>query len=256
MLRCLALLVTIFFVHQSNLLAQSDLPADSLMRYDTLTISQFKSNPDFQYSKPELKSSNWFETLKLRILNIINKIMSSDGFGLVAIFILSAIFIAIITIIIIRGRIEQVTASDDRYGLISDNPLVISNISPRYQLKLALDEGDFRMAYRWRFIIYLLSLSDAGFIKLNSHKTNHDYARELKGTVWQPIFNKLSNAFDYIWYGHMPISESDFNEFDILFKTTPDAILKFEPLLPRNGAIRKPRILVVIDEFGSNEVIN
>ena len=224
MLRRLIFILFFLLFYQSIIVAQDSLYNSLIIKYDTASIQLLKNNLEYQYSIPKLEVSNWFDTIKIKLQNILSWIFNTDAFGYLVAIIVGVVFITIITTILIKGKFESISKQEKEFGIVIDNPLVFNGLSKQHQLELALVHKDFRMAFRWRFIIYLEYLSDHQLIKLDSHKSNHDYQRELKGTKWYPKFRTLSRSFDYIWYGHQTIQESDFKKFEELFNTSPDEI--------------------------------
>lgn len=74
--------------------------------------------------------------------------------------------------------------------------------------------GDLRAAIRKGYIALLCELSDRKAVRLEQHKTNRDYLREVSGTpaLQQPL-SHLTNRFEYHWYGLAPANQRDWEEF-------------------------------------------
>jgi hypothetical protein len=74
--------------------------------------------------------------------------------------------------------------------------------------------GDLRAAIRQGYIALLCELSDRKAVRLEQHKTNRDYLREVAGApaLHQPL-SRLTNSFEYHWYGLAPANQRDWEEF-------------------------------------------
>lgn len=82
-------------------------------------------------------------------------------------------------------------------------------------------QGDFRSAIRRAYIALLCEMEQRGKVHLHRAKTNRDYLDELKPekTVY-PTFSVLTGAFEHVWYGQEPATESEFNDFITLYQET------------------------------------
>jgi hypothetical protein len=81
--------------------------------------------------------------------------------------------------------------------------------------------GDFRSAIRRAYIALLCELEQRGKVRLHRAKTNRDYLDELKSeTLLYPTFSVMTGAFEHIWYGQEPATETEFNDFLTLYQET------------------------------------
>jgi hypothetical protein len=71
--------------------------------------------------------------------------------------------------------------------------------------------GDFRTAIRKLYVSLLYELGDRGLIELEDSATNHEYLRKVSrlDALAGPM-RYMTDRFDYVWYGMLPSSESDF----------------------------------------------
>ena len=73
--------------------------------------------------------------------------------------------------------------------------------------------GDYLQALRAAFVATLLRLDAAGFIKYEPSMTNGEYLRATrKLPSFFSRFQSIVRSFDAGWYGHMNVSEAEFNE--------------------------------------------
>ena len=75
-------------------------------------------------------------------------------------------------------------------------------------------QGELRAAIRQGYIALLCELGDRKTIRLEQHKTNRDYLRDVAGepALYQPM-RQLTSRFEYHWYGLAPAQQSDWDEF-------------------------------------------
>lgn len=82
-----------------------------------------------------------------------------------------------------------------------------------------LENGDFKPAFRWRFLKLLKRLEDKNLIQFERNKTNKDYYHELSTQVsLHQAFGELCLNFDPIWYGHKTIGLKAYLELEEYFK--------------------------------------
>jgi hypothetical protein len=79
----------------------------------------------------------------------------------------------------------------------------------------ALQNKDYRLAFRYQFLNILKVLSTQDKIKWSYHKTNKDYSKEIKDSQVQQAFSKASYAYDYIWYGEFDIDETKYQKANL-----------------------------------------
>jgi hypothetical protein len=82
-----------------------------------------------------------------------------------------------------------------------------------------LDNGDFKLAFRWRFLKLLKHLEEKNLIQFERDKTNKDYYHELNNQIsMHQAFGVLCLNFDPIWYGHKSIGRQEYLELEEFFK--------------------------------------
>ncbi|MDC8003532.1 hypothetical protein POV27_05685 [Aureisphaera galaxeae] len=98
----------------------------------------------------------------------------------------------------------------------------IGQIDIRSLIQKAEQDGDYRLAIRYYYILVLKTLSINNFIKLEDDKTNEEYYDEIKSQPFSKGFSYTSYLYNYIWYGEFPINESQYGKakgnFDNLIK--------------------------------------
>jgi hypothetical protein len=91
-------------------------------------------------------------------------------------------------------------------------------------LAQALREGDYRKAYRLRYLDVLKQLVSRNLIFFRKERTNYEYLLQLNGKkVYEP-FRLLTFNFDGIWYGDLMIDKDRYETLEIHFKEFNDSM--------------------------------
>ncbi len=92
----------------------------------------------------------------------------------------------------------------------------------------------WRAATRWRFLVSLRRLGAAGVLRLDAHKTDGDYRREIRG-AGRPLaraFADAADAFAWVWYGAAALDADRFARVETTFDRL-DAALDGRATAPR-----------------------
>lgn len=108
------------------------------------------------------------------------------------------------------AKLPQVTEN------VTDELLPLANYHSLIQQSIA--NNDYQLSTRYLFLQTLKLLNDKALIVYTADKTNQHYLNELPNHLKMP-FKKLVMHYNYIWYGKVPISNSQFEEVHQLFKT-------------------------------------
>lgn len=92
-----------------------------------------------------------------------------------------------------------------------------SDIDPH--LQKALNEKDYRLAFRLYFLLLIQKLALHNQVKWRKEKTNGEYLIECSDKKYYSVFSLLTLAFDRVWYGDYPISEKEFSEYQQQFQS-------------------------------------
>ncbi|QJD78347.1 DUF4129 domain-containing protein [Spirosoma rhododendri] len=103
------------------------------------------------------------------------------------------------------------------------SPEDIQGIDFGTAISQAIDGKQYRLAVRLLYLQTLKRLTDAQLIRYQREKTNRQYVYELAGTPHQRGFERLTQQFDYVWYGNAAIDsdqfarlQADFRAFQLL----------------------------------------
>lgn len=95
----------------------------------------------------------------------------------------------------------------------------IHDIPYEKAIQQAITAKNFSLATRLMYLQSLKLLSDKNLIAWHVNKTNWQYAYELKGEGLRNNFRNITYIFEYVQYGHMPISEQKFDVVQNAFKS-------------------------------------
>lgn len=84
-------------------------------------------------------------------------------------------------------------------------------------IKEALQNKNYRLAVRLRYLQLLKALSEKGIIQYQPDKTNFDYLLQVRATPYYSDFSGLTRQYEYSWYGLFPISQAQYDQVDQLF---------------------------------------
>ena len=98
--------------------------------------------------------------------------------------------------------------------------------------------GQWRAATRWRFLVSLRRLGAAGVLRLDAHKTDGDYRREIRraGRPLARAFADAADAFAWVWYGAAALDADRFARGEATFDRL-DAALANRATPPRAAAV-------------------
>lgn len=186
------------------------------------TITPSKAKEDKLFSDPKLKYKQTITAQKgmfERFLEwLAEKLFGNAGFDNV----ITARQIIIWTIIIAAmALLIWLLSRSDMVSLIRAKPKAtafnfidviedLDKINFEEKIKVALADGDYRLATRWHYLKILFIMDKGKLIKFASYKTNIDYRYELKSKKHQHAFIRLSYIYEYVWYGKFVIGITDY----------------------------------------------
>ncbi len=207
---------------------------DSLIEqktFDAKKIEAYKQQDEFIYvvEKRELtvieKAWNWFKrTIKKLLSYIFDDISPAVGFlswllrvlpyviaGLV-LFLIIKFFLKVNTQSIIDGKSAKSIVN------LSEEEVLIKDKDLSKLIQEAINEGNYKLAVRYYYLLLLKNLSEKELISWQQEKTNEDYIKELSNNKLNTDFEKLTYLYDYVWYGEFLIDEEKFLQAEVNFK--------------------------------------
>ncbi|MEM8567798.1 MAG: DUF4129 domain-containing protein [Bacteroidota bacterium] len=192
-------------------------------QFDQKKIQEHKADDDFDYgNRPVPGQSLWqrFIAWLQRILNRILYMGTETPIGKFFIYFLLAATIIYALLKIFKVDVRRIFYSSSDRGVM-DFDVHHENIHEMdfdTLIREAIEQKEFRNAIRLIYLYSLKHLSDHQFIEWRPGKTNHEYMDEISQVELKSEFGELSYYFEYAWYGDFPISESQFQNVNALFK--------------------------------------
>lgn len=212
--------------------------ADSLpqvvVRYDTAShlavrhfsaekLDQYRRSPDFQYERNYPEALSWWDRLKAWFWD---KVASLIHFGMETGLGRTILILALIGLIVFIAF--KMAGANKSWFLGKHN----SSISEFYAnnedvhaidfdsaINAAVQQHNYRLAVRLWYLMTLKKLTDKELILWKAGKTNYEYVRELGDSPYARDFIKLTNSFEYCWYGESQLKPADYESLSNSFSS-------------------------------------
>lgn len=233
---CVALFIVRFIHHQKKthavaLFIMLFIPfssfaqaGDKPLQYDTSSIThrhfsessinKYKDDSDFDYERKMVKPESFLSRFWRWFWNLYDDLTSTPAGRTIKDIFLWALFISALAFFVYK------VYKTNRVALFSANPQMkntytigeenIHEINFESAITDAENEGNYRLAVRLYYLKNLKLLTDKELIDWQLNKTNTDYIRELANTNYYEDFQKSTRAFEYAWYGNMPVSKEEY----------------------------------------------
>ena len=189
----------------TELFAQDTLP----LRHPTVTkteVDEAKKDLNFLKTKKRLR----FKPRKRSNFNL-----PRQNFEMIR-----YILIAIICILIVALMANQIY-NKDKPGIQAQKDLLdiddIAEVNLHTLLNEAIENKNYRLALRIRFLIILQKLEEKKCIKWNKYKTNRKYIAEVPENL-RPDFRTIAYTFDKVWYGNEDVDDAMYQRMASFFQ--------------------------------------
>jgi len=198
--------------------------------------SDFQNDDDFNY-KEELPEDNWWTRFKQKLSDLYNKFFDwllggrqAQGFWAFVVEVLPYILMVGLVVLIVwiffkmdSGNLlmEKIKAPET---LLSDDEALIQRPDLQGLIDQALANKNYRLAIRFYYIMLLQQMSGKDLIDWQVQKTNHEYIYEISDKILRKHFMKVTDIYDYIWYGNFDVDEDAFAKAESSFKTLNDKL--------------------------------
>lgn len=202
---------------------------------DETTINEFKQDPDFDYTEiaPE---ETWLTRFRQKLSDIWNSFIrwltgGEEATGVLGFllsllpYLLIAGLLALLVWVFLKidnGR--AVIHSKHKGVFMGDDEEIIKNQDIQQLIDQALKDKNYRLAVRYYYLLTLQQLSGKEHIDWQVQKTNHEYIYEIKNNDLRTQFGKLTDVYDYIWYGNFEVDEPAFAKAQHAFNKLQKAI--------------------------------
>ncbi|MCA8831270.1 DUF4129 domain-containing protein [Hymenobacter pini] len=210
-------------VHRAENRQFVHLPADNsgppvLRRPAAERLNELRAQREFRYVEPEeapSSSSNAWTRFWRQLMRWLEGIFTGEGYENRGRFLVYALFGLAFIYVLLRVLRLDVTGLFGRRSRTLPLPYEtapedIHAIDFDAALAQAEDAGNHRLAVRLGYLLVLRHLTEQGLIRWQPDKTNQQYVQELAGTAYAADFRELTRQFEYVWYGELPVTASDY----------------------------------------------
>jgi len=196
---------------------------------DKETIDNFKNDPDYNYQEIEPEDT-WLSRIRRKLGEIWQSFIrwltgGEEATGIFASllqilpYLLLAALIAVLIWIFLKIDNARAVIQPNHKGVyIGDDEEILKNEDIQSLIDAALKEKNYRLAVRYYYLLTLQKLSGKELIDWQVQKTNHEYIYEIKNNDLRVQFGKLTDVYDYIWYGNFEVDEPAFAKAQLAFK--------------------------------------
>ncbi|GAB3547916.1 DUF4129 domain-containing protein [Spirosoma fluminis] len=176
-------------------------------------LKEYQTDRDYQYGRdvapPDNPFARFIDYLYRRLANF----LSSEAYQNFWQYVVLACIAGLVIYLLLKAEVftylfpkKAMTGSLD-YEDIAEN---IHEINFDQAIEEAINQRSFRLAVRLLYLQSLKRLTDAGLIQYKPDKTNRQYVSELAGSPLQADFERLTQQFEFVWYGDFPVDEARF----------------------------------------------
>lgn len=141
-----------------------------------------------------------------------NSFLDSGWFNFLVWFIIISVFLAAVIYFLSQNKINlfsrnATSGAEDAEAIKDEN---IFSLNYHNLIQKAEKEKAYRIVIRLLFLQTLKLLNDASVILYQPDYTDLQYLQQLHQTKYYKEFFKLTNSYEYVWYGKFDISESQY----------------------------------------------
>ncbi len=198
---------------------------------DQSTIESYQNDDEFNY-KEVLPEDNWWTRFKAWLNNVWRSFLRwifgsapAQGFWADIINIIPYLLGIGLLVLMIwlfnkmdGGQLLFEKSIPPQVALAGDEEL-LQREDIQELINNALANKNHRLAVRFYYLLALQKLSTKQLINWQVQKTNHDYIFELSNQNLRQQFRRVTNLYDYIWYGNFEVDEAAFAKAETAFKT-------------------------------------
>ena len=180
-------------------------------KFNEDSILKYSRQKEFIYDDVAPATTNWWDRFWRWFWHQLDDLFKGKNYGTFFQYLIIALVIGIVTFAIIKllgidlrlltGKSKAITVP---YHESLEN---IHEINFDDQIEMALANGNYRLVVRLLYLKTLKNLTDKQLIFWQPEKTNQTYVLELENEQYKIAFSKLTNQFEYIWYGEFHIEK-------------------------------------------------
>ncbi|RAJ01668.1 uncharacterized protein DUF4129 [Chitinophaga skermanii] len=191
--------------HEVNEFNLKELKTDPKMQYD-------QQIADLKKAAENREQSTWsFIDFIMRNKGVLSFIFYSLIFGVVALLVF--LFLRTTNLAAYFGyRSKKITPEN-----ITEE--VLHEVNFDELIKNAVAQKEWRNGVRYMFLQVLVMLGKQSYVVVTKDKTNREYLMEVAKQRFYKTFAGLTLQYEYVWYGHIDINESQFQQIQNDFQS-------------------------------------
>lgn len=235
--QCLLLLyVGVAFSQQDSTKVVYDKSKRQPIIIEQENLTPYLNDDNFIYEF-ETKEYGWWEALKNWFNNVLRSFFEwlfgvdaapkyLSAFLKFLPYLLLGVLLFLVIRFFIKYNSKSILFSKNNPNLVSlsEEERIIESANIEMLIKEALEQKNYRLAVRYYYLLILKLLKDRELIDWKLQKTNDDYLEELSNSVLRPQFEKVTNLYDYIWYGAFNIDVERFDAVRTKFDQLKNSI--------------------------------
>ena len=217
---------------------QIDTIAVTVKKFDNSFIETYKSQPAFDYQEQNIeyqktwldKLIDWFTRILGKFIEMLFGVENATGvmrFLLQSLpYIIGLLFLyLLIKFFMDRNTFDFIsTAKNRKFESNSQDEELIRNSDLQALLEGAISTQNYRVAVRYYYLLLLKSLDEAKIILWEQQKTNEDFISEIASKDLKVSFSENTRLYDFVWYGDFGLTQEEFLQAELDFKTTSSLI--------------------------------
>jgi hypothetical protein len=188
---------------------------------DPQKLKSYSEERDFKYDVAPV-DTNWWGRFWRWFWNLLEDAFDNGPSGQFWGYLALAILVAFALYIILKAMGVDFKIFSGRSKVVEipfleveDN---IHDIDFTQEIEKAIAANNFRLAVRLFYLRILKQLSDAGQIHWQPDKTNQAYISEIADASRKHTFKRLTDQFEYVWYGEFAINKQQFDQMKAGFE--------------------------------------
>lgn len=226
------------FAQQNNLVVLYD---ESKLEVKEITedhLSRYKNNDDFNYVETVKEDSilkkikQWLDNILTKIFEAIFGVGSATGILKFIFNVLPYIVLGILIFMLIKFFLKvnsrHIVLGEQKKPTVafSNDGNIIENEDIKALIDNAINDGNYRLAIRYYYLMVLKELTENEIILWELQKTNEDYIQEIKNQELRSNFINITRIYDYVWYGEFTIDALKFNHLKPAFEALTHSTIK------------------------------
>jgi hypothetical protein len=171
------------------------------------TFKQFFNSKDFIYDRKQPVINSFWEKIAYKIGQVFQFAFNNQVFSILIILIFFVVFVLLI-VLLVGGDFQTIFSrnkpTQGSVSLFTDESIEQTDFDQL--ISREIESGNLNLAVRYLYLKLLQVLSQQQYILWQKDKTNREYAQELSQRAFFYDFKRVTNAYEYVWYGKFQIS--------------------------------------------------